>query len=89
MKKKEKKYKWIIIREIGKIGAGKTFVFEVTNKAYLMSSLGYIKWNNRLRKYAFYPLESSYYEEVCLRDIAEFLEGLKKKIKSKLKGVRK
>jgi hypothetical protein len=37
-------------------------------------TLGYVKWWGAWRKYAFFPLASTLYEEKCLRDIAEFCE---------------
>lgn len=76
----EKEYKWIVIVETQK--KEKTSVFLVKNKKYNIP-LGTISWNNGYRKYAFNPLELTYYEEDCLRNIAEFLEGLKKEREKK------
>jgi len=36
--------------------------------------LGVVKWFGRWRKYAFFPLAECVFEEVCLRDLAEFCE---------------
>ena len=77
----KKEYKWIIIRWTGLSKSGKTSTFEVVNKDYQDIPLGVIRWNGGYRKYAFYPLNESYYEEDCLKNIAEFLEELKQKIK--------
>ncbi len=38
--------------------------------------LGEIKWFGRWRKYCFFPLEETVYEEKCLREIAIFIERL-------------
>lgn len=72
-----KRYKWIEIVETGKSKTGKTFIFDIVNKNNLDVSLGQIKWNTGYRKYAFYPIEGSYYEEDCLINIADFLIDLK------------
>jgi len=92
------KYKWIIIKEIGKSASGKTSVFSVVNNLSLIQ-IGNIRWNSSYRKYAFYPEMETYYEEECLRDIATFLEKVKKertpltvkekKQNKKIKGVNK
>jgi hypothetical protein len=37
-------------------------------------SLGVIAWFGRWRKYAFFPTAPSTFEEICLRDIANFIE---------------
>jgi len=56
----------------------KTKVFKVSNHVY-DCDLGWIKWHTGWRRYAFYPEENTYYEEVCMKDIAGFLEELNKK----------
>lgn len=73
----DKEYKWISIKEVGESKSGKTKVFEVVNNSHKDYSIGEIKWNGGYRKYAFYPARESYYEEDCLRDIANFLDNLK------------
>jgi hypothetical protein len=79
-----KEYKWIIIKEIGTSTSGKTKVFVVLNKDYQDAPLGFIKWYGGYRKYAYFPEAESYYEEDCLKNIADFLEGLKNE-KTKIK----
>jgi len=37
--------------------------------------LGYIKWFGRWRKYSFFPYIDTVYENICLQDIADFIEG--------------
>jgi len=64
--------KWITIETVDNEGK-KTEVFEVFSKEN-HCPLGIIKWIAGWHKYAFFPYESSYYEWVCLRDIAEFIE---------------
>ena len=36
--------------------------------------LGEIKWFSHWRKYAFFPLPDTVYEDDCLKDIAEFID---------------
>ena len=36
--------------------------------------LGQIKWFSNWRKYCFYPQQDTVYEEVCLKEIAEFIQ---------------
>jgi len=37
------------------------------------AKIGEVKWFGRWRKYAFFPFDAIF-EEVCLRDIADFIE---------------
>jgi hypothetical protein len=53
----------------------KTQVWDVKTKDESIP-LGQIKWFGRWRKYAFFPFEDTVYENICLRDIAEFIERL-------------
>ena len=64
--------KWIKIEKLAS-GDRKTNIFEVWN-ILDKCSLGLIKWKANWRKYAFFPYPASYFEQVCLRDIAEFIE---------------
>lgn len=36
--------------------------------------LGNVSWFARWRKYAFFPHQDTVFEEVCMRDISEFIE---------------
>ena len=36
--------------------------------------LGNISWFSRWRKYAFYPYSDMVFEEICLKEIAEFIQ---------------
>jgi hypothetical protein len=49
----------------------KTKVWFVVNK-YEDFHLGWVAWFPAWRKYSFYPKAETVYEEVCLRDIANF-----------------
>lgn len=52
----------------------KTQIWEVMTYEYIC--LGFIKWFPSWRKYAFYPETDTVYENVCLKDIANFIEQL-------------
>lgn len=60
---------WITFDELDP--APKTRRWQVTNRA-TSEALGTISWFGRWRKYAFHPAPGMVFEEVCLRDIAEF-----------------
>ena len=50
---------------------GKTSLWRVrTTKGW---HLGYVKWFGRWRKYSFFPEEGSVFEEVCMREISDFI----------------
>lgn len=52
--------------------SGKTQTWVVAAKAG--GDLGEIRWFGRWRRYAFYPLPQTVFEQNCLRDIANFCE---------------
>ena len=52
----------------------KTKVWRVVSKYDGEPILGFIQWFPRWRKYSFFPNSDTIYEEVCLREIAEFCE---------------
>jgi hypothetical protein len=60
----------------GHSASGKTRVYEVDTKDEIRVCLGEVRWYAPWRKYAFFPDPDTLYEQDCLRDIAEFLEGL-------------
>lgn len=39
------------------------------------AELGQVKWFGRWRKYAFFPIDAIF-EEVCLREVADFIEAV-------------
>jgi len=59
-----------------------TKVWRVDNK-YGDGLLGHVAWFGRWRKYAFYTVPERVFEEVCLREIAEFCERKTKEHKQK------
>lgn len=61
----------------------KTSVWDVLAKADGYHHLGVVKWFSRWRKYAFYPSPGCVFEEVCLRDIADFVVWATKAHKEK------
>lgn len=46
------------------------------------SSLGEIKYDNCWKKYCYYPINYLKFDEVCLRDIASFLQSLNNELKN-------
>ena len=74
--------RWIWIEFLCKSVSGKTNEYIVRTKTDIF--LGNIKWDTRWRKYAFYPMANTLYEEVCLEDIARFLK--EQTAKHKVKG---
>lgn len=72
----DKEYKWIKIEFLKKSTSGITNLYSVKNKEF-GSNLGIIKWNSGWRRYAFYPFQETWFEQDCLKDIADFLEILK------------
>lgn len=71
---------WIRFDEDGKSASGKTSVWTVatmhdkadSDEQY--SGLGAIKWYGAWRRYCFFPLGQTIFEQDCLRDIAAFCE---------------
>ena len=50
----------------------KTMIWNVlTNDGFV---LGQVKWFTRWRRYCFFPAAETVYEQVCLREIAQFIE---------------
>lgn len=60
----------------------KTKVWGVRSKG-TGEMIGGIKWLSGWRKYAFFPNMETVYEEICLRDIAEFIERVTEEHKQK------
>jgi len=65
---------------------GKTKVWEVVTIGFGPQKLGAVKWFPRWRKYTFAPQPDTVFEEVCLRDIAEFCEVQTKEHRQKKKA---
>lgn len=51
-------------------GKTKTWIIENTHTG---ETIGKIKWAGNFRKYAFFPLSDTVYDNFCLADIAYFL----------------
>lgn len=60
--------------------AKKTVIWRVMSKRG--GWLGDVKWFSRWRKYSFFPAPHCVFEQVCLRDIAEFVEERTKEHKT-------
>ena len=66
--------KWICISFLYKSTSGKTDIHQIRTKEG--TYLGDISWCSKWRKYAFHPEEGTVYEDICLREIAKFIERL-------------
>jgi len=64
---------WIFFRP-GTAGGRKTMQWDVVTKDSGVS-LGAVKWFALWRRYAFFPVEGTCFEQDCLRTIASFCEG--------------
>lgn len=63
---------YISIEDVGTSPSGKTKRFEVRAKLG-NDVLGHISWYAAWRKYCFAPLAKTFYEETCLREIADYI----------------
>lgn len=71
--------KWITFEKVNPLAGSpipKTVKFRVQTKDVQPLVLGEIKWFTRWRKYCFFPVLETAYEQDCLRDIAQFCEQL-------------
>ena len=68
----EHKTRWLTIQEAH--FTGKTYIWHVfaTEGG---ERLGQIKWFGRWRKYCFFALDHTVFEQDCLRDLADFIEA--------------
>ena len=53
---------------------GKTDLWLVRSKHGEQPCLGRVAWFGRWRKYAFFPEPGCVFEEVCMRELSEFIE---------------
>jgi hypothetical protein len=85
---------YITIRNLGTMNGSKgyqrkTNIYEVLEKGGgLTSHLGEIRWFGRWRKYCFFPVDGTLYEERCLRDISQFIEEETKARRTKKKAAK-
>jgi hypothetical protein len=80
------KGKWVTFCWKRNSDSGKTQIWEIVSDDRML--LGYVEWHGRWRKYAFFPLSVTLYEEVCLREIAEFIETLTKQHREAAKAAK-
>jgi hypothetical protein len=64
---------FIQFKDEGPTESGKTHTFRV-DSTQDGSYLGRISWFGRWRKYVFFPASNTIFEQVCMRDISEFIE---------------
>jgi hypothetical protein len=74
----------IVFRNLGKMNGStgpqrKTNIYEVCTRSKLNPDIGFqrlgeIRWFGRWRKYSFYPLPDTIYEETCMREISLFIQ---------------
>jgi hypothetical protein len=76
---------FIAFRRIGVSKSGKTLIWGVEASEDGVD-LGQVKWYGPWRKYVF-EHGDNVYEQVCLRDIAQFCEELTKEHKDRLKAL--
>ena len=74
--------KFIQFLHVGKTASGKTDIFLVQNPEN-GSFLGEVRWHGAWRKYCFFPTVGTLFEQVCLRDISDFIEAETQKQKVK------
>lgn len=65
--------KYIEFRHVATSASGKTKLWDVVSKEG-GGRIGEVKWYGAWRKYCFFPLPNCVFEQVCLRDIAKFIE---------------
>jgi hypothetical protein len=70
-------YKYIGISWSGTSPSGKTNKYAVTSNRGGIA-LGEIRWHGRWRQYTFFPATETLYSRGCLRDIADFIESLRR-----------
>lgn len=64
---------WIEFTEAGWSASGRTRIWRVEPKQ-VSGCIGEISWYSPWRRYCFFPIANSVFEEQCLRDIAKFCE---------------
>ena len=73
----------VVFKCVGDSPSGKTAIWQVSTAVKDREGnphpgvpLGQVKWFGKWRKYSFFPLQETLYEETCLRDIADFCQTL-------------
>ena len=67
------KEKWIEFEHYPPKQGKKTSLWIIKTKTDKLT-IGLVKWHSAWRKYAFFPIQDSIWEEDCLKDISEFME---------------
>jgi hypothetical protein len=73
----------IQIVTVGKSPSSKTMIWDVLNRYDGGMLLGRIAWFAKWRKYGFYPMPETVFEEVCMRELSDFIVAETKKQKGK------
>lgn len=63
----------IVITDQGTSDSGKTRRWYVWSKHDRATIIGTIEWFGKWRKYVFCPQPSTIYEEVCMRELSQFI----------------
>lgn len=74
---------WIRMVKTEKPPNRKTDIYGVLINDTSLLPLGKIKWYPPWRKFAFFPISDTIYENVCLKEIAGFIEKLMVERKAK------
>lgn len=77
--------KWIEFFYEGKTVSGKTDLWSVLTIEDRIF-VGVIRWWGKWRKYVFVPQPNTLFEQVCLRDIADFCERVTREKREARKG---
>lgn len=71
-----KEYEYFIVNKSEEESKGKkTDVFNLTSKSG--SHLGQVQWYPQWRQYCFFPARDCVFSVGCLKDINDFIEGLR------------
>ena len=65
---------FLIFTKTGKSFSGLTDIWTLQSQSGV--DLGQISWKAEWRRYVFFSAKDAYFDEGCLRDIADFVEAL-------------
>lgn len=82
---------WIRFNYFGTSDTGKTAIWQVVSRSAIGVLLGEVKWYGPWRKYSFFPNRNCdlVFEQVCLRDIADFCLTMTNQHNQHIRGKRK
>lgn len=66
---------WIRFEKLNKVLGRKTEVWHVCPTEGNAAPIGEVRWYPAWRKYCYFAAPETVYEQVCLRDIAQFCES--------------